>query len=164
MQTTAAMEERPISFVVRELFQGMSGLIRSEVRLAKTEATLQAKETSRQLAKSAVGGVIAWLGVQCLIACLVIALGVAMGDRYGLSALIVGALLTAVGGFLAWRAFKSVELHSALPRTRTTIQETTHRLGDQIKSFRGKEAPDNVTPINPTAASSRPDSPERNVI
>ena len=83
--------------LVKMMTEQMSVLIRDELKLAQLEMTSKGKQAALGAGMFGTGGVVAFYGVGCLLACAIIAIsGVVTA---WLAALIVGiALLAAAGG------------------------------------------------------------------
>jgi drug/metabolite transporter (DMT)-like permease len=113
-----------------ELMTEARTLVRQEVDLAKTEMTQKATVAAKSGAKVAAGGVVALIGSLPLVAALVIGLGHLIG--YGWAALIVGAVLTGIGAFMAMNGIKTMKATSLAPvQTKAQLQETKQWLQDQ---------------------------------
>ena len=84
-------QEVPAGELVKQLSEQVSRLVRDEVKLATVEMTGKAKTGARGAGLFSGGGVAAFYGVGCLIACAVIALAGVL--RPWLAALIVGVAL-----------------------------------------------------------------------
>jgi hypothetical protein len=92
-------EDRPVGELVKDLSQELSRLVRDELRLAQAEMTRKGKQAGMGAGLLAGGGVIAWFGAGCLVACAVI--GIATVLTAWLAALIVGAALLLVAAIAA---------------------------------------------------------------
>lgn len=121
--------------LLKRLTSDSADLVRHEVALAKAEL----RETGSMLAAdgakvgAAVG--LALAGALALTAFLVIGLGNLLDGRYWLSALIVGAVMLAVGALLAKNAVNDVKRRGLAPRqTIATLRED--------KAWAGREARD----------------------
>jgi hypothetical protein len=127
----AAAEPKSLGALFSELAQDTGTLVRKEVELAKVEMTAKARAAGRDAARVAAGGAIAMLGVMALLAALILALGTLI--PLWVSALLVGAVVTAAGGVLAVqgiRAFKGID---AAPRqTMQTLEENKRWLSEQV--------------------------------
>jgi hypothetical protein len=106
----SATRDRPLGGLVAELASQTGTLVRTEMALAKVEMTDKAKLAARDAAVVAGGGAIAGLGAIALIAALILALGTLI--PLWVAALLVGALVSAVGGALVAlgvSAFKAID-------------------------------------------------------
>jgi len=97
--TTVRAEERPTGELVKDLSEQISRLVRDELRLAQVEMTRKGKQAGLGVGMFAGGGVFAWFGLACLIACVVIAIAGVVAAW--LAALIVGVALLLVAAVAA---------------------------------------------------------------
>jgi hypothetical protein len=115
---------------IGEVKDSASRLLQSELKLAAAElkrATGQVKNQS--VAFLAATGV-ALLGLLPMMSFLVISLGMALGDRYWLSSLILFVLFTGIGAAVAYRSLKNMRVGDlSLPRTRMSLVNT----GETVK-------------------------------
>jgi len=110
----------------------MGVLVRQEVGLATTEMTHKATRMGRDVAVIAVGGLVAYAGVLAILAAIIIALAAA-GLAWWLAALVVGVVVTIVGGVLVQRGIEALK-HADLTPTQTvqTLKEDTQWAKDQM--------------------------------
>ena len=94
--TTVRAEDRPAGELVKDLSEQISRLVRDELRLAQVEMTRKGKQAGLGVGMFAGGGIFAWFGLACLIACAVIAIAGVVAAW--LAALIVGSRAAAGGG------------------------------------------------------------------
>jgi hypothetical protein len=94
-------EEPQMRDLLKQLATEGSDLMRNEMALAKLEIRDMAREVALDSAKLAVAIGLALTGALSLLAAAVIGLGHALDGRFGLSALIIGAIMLVVGGLLA---------------------------------------------------------------
>jgi uncharacterized membrane protein YqjE len=85
--------------LVKQLSEQVSVLVRDELKLARLEMTRKGKQAGLGVGMLGAGGLTAWYGVACLLACVVIALSGAVAAW--LAALIVGVVLLAVSAAAA---------------------------------------------------------------
>ncbi len=97
--TTVRAEERPTGELVKDLSEQISRLVRDELRLAQVEMTRKGKQAGLGVGMFAGGGIFAWFGLACLIACAVIAIAGVVAAW--LAALIVGVALLLVAAIAA---------------------------------------------------------------
>lgn len=109
-----ALEERPLSELIAQLSRDGSQLVQQEMALAKRELAEKAGKAGRQLGALALGGGVLLLAAFSLTAALILLL--AQWLPTWLAALIVGALLAAVGAALALRAKKELGQLDPVPR------------------------------------------------
>jgi uncharacterized membrane protein YqjE len=93
--------------IVHDLTQQVPQLIRSELRLAQAEMTEKGKRAGLGLGMFSAAGLLAFLGICCLITTAILALAHALPDW--LSALIVAVVLLAGGGIAALMGKKEVQ-------------------------------------------------------
>jgi len=124
-------EDRSLGELFSELTREISTLTRQEMTLAKTELSEKMSSVGKDLAFVAAGGAIAYAGFLVLLAFLVVLL-----DSFlplWASALIVGVVVTAIGGFLIkkyWTAFTKV--NPTPTTTLQTLKEDQQWLKEQI--------------------------------
>jgi len=92
-------EERPAGELVKDLSEQISRLVRDELRLAQLEMTRKGKQAGLGVSMFAGGGVFAWFGLGCLIACAIIAIAGVVAAW--LAALIVGVALLLLAAIAA---------------------------------------------------------------
>lgn len=122
-------------FSLGELFKTLASdtgiLVKKEVELAKTEMAGKAKVAAKDGAMIAGGGVLAYYASFLLLAALVLALGTIM--PLWASALIVGVVLAAGAGILAFIGVKKLKKVDPAPReTIRTLQENKLWLREQM--------------------------------
>lgn len=123
-------EQRSLGELFTELTQETGTLVRKEVQLAKVELTGKAKVAAKDAAGIGVGAGIAIAGALTLLAAVVLLLGTVI--PLWLSALIVGAVVTAVGVVLAKKALRALQGVDPVPRqTIKTLQENKQWLTEQ---------------------------------
>lgn len=88
-------------------------LVRDEIRLAQLELKAKGKQAGLGAGMFGGAGVVAWFGVGALVACAILALGLVL--PYWLAALIVGVVLLAIAGVLAFVGRR--QLQRAMPPT-----------------------------------------------
>lgn len=115
-------DERSLGELFGDLAQNTSQLVRSEVELAKTEITDQAKQVGRDVGILAAGGFIAYAGFLAILAGIIALLATQIG--IWLSALIVGLIVAIVGGVLVNQGMNALKEHNLAPRqTIATLKE-----------------------------------------
>jgi Putative Actinobacterial Holin-X, holin superfamily III len=92
-------QDRPAGELVKDLSEQISRLVKDELRLAQAEMTRKGKQAGVGAGLLAGGGMIAWFGVACLVACAIIAIAGVIAAW--LAALIVGAALLLTAGISA---------------------------------------------------------------
>ncbi len=114
-----AAADRSLSDLLSELTSESATLVRQEVRLAKVEATQEAREAGAAIGSAVAGGAVAYVG---LIA-LVIGLGWGLGDLIGntwLGITIAGVIVALVGYFLLKKGLDNIK--QLTPPLDTTVQ------------------------------------------
>jgi len=115
-----------------ELSRETSDLVREEVSLAKTELTDKAVAVGKDVGFLVAGGAVLYAGFLALIAALIIGLGQA-GLTWWVSALIVGIVVAAIGGFLAWQGINNLKQTSLAPQeTLTSLKEDVQWTKNQM--------------------------------
>jgi putative superfamily III holin-X len=117
--------------LVTELAQKASLLARKEVELAKSEAREQLRAEVKMASGLGVAGVCALLTVQLLLVSLVFALAEAEIMRGWLAALIVAAVVLAIGtvaGLMGWKR----RVRNPLPATRRSVQENVRWAKERV--------------------------------
>ena len=128
----ARRDDRSLGELFGDLARDMGVLVRQEIGLATTELTHKASRAGQEIAMLAVGGLIAYAGFLALVGAVIIALAAA-GLAWWLAALIVGAVVAAVGLVLAQRALTSLKGVDLAPRqTMETLKEDTQWAKEQM--------------------------------
>jgi hypothetical protein len=99
-------DDPTLGALVHDLSQQVPQLIRSELRLAQAEMTAKGKRAGLGIGMFSAAGLLAFLGLCCVIATAVLALAHALPDW--LSALIVAAVLFVGAGIVALVGKKEV--------------------------------------------------------
>lgn len=124
-------EQRSLGELFKELASDTGTLVRKEVELAKTEMSGKAKVVAKDGAMIAAGGALAYYASFLLLAALVLALGTIM--PLWASALLVGVVLAAGAGLLAFIGVKKLKKVDPAPReTIRTLQENKLWLREQM--------------------------------
>lgn len=110
--------ERQVGELLKEFVGEGQRLLREELKLATVEIKREAKQAGQGAGAAAGGGVILHAGF--LVLCFALVFGLASVMPAWGAALIVGILLVAVGGFLAWGGVK--RLKAVNPKPEQTIQ------------------------------------------
>jgi Flp pilus assembly protein TadB len=98
-RSTVRAEDRPTGELVKDLSEQISRLVRDELRLAQAEMARKGRQAGLGVGMFAGGGVFAWFGLACLIACAVIAIAGVVAAW--LAALIVGVALLLLAAIAA---------------------------------------------------------------
>jgi Putative Actinobacterial Holin-X, holin superfamily III len=124
-------EQRSLGDLFHRLTDETKRLINQEVALAKTEVAEKVSALAKDVAIIAAGGILAYSGFLVLLAATVIGLGHLIG--YGFAALLVGAILTAIGAGAAMSAAKKMKSSGVAPtETITQIKETKQWAARQL--------------------------------
>ena len=99
-------DDPPLGAIVHDLTQQVPQLIRSEIRLAQAEMTEKGKRAGLGIGMFSAAGLLAFLGLCCVIATAILALAHALPDW--LSALIVAGVLFLGAGIVALVGKKEV--------------------------------------------------------
>lgn len=127
-----ATEERTIGDLFADLTADLRVLVRQEVALARAEVSDKVSHLGRDAATIAIGGVLAFVGLQALVATAILALSLVLPAW--LSALIVGAVLALVGGLLAWRGYQDLRERGVVPQeTVESLKEDAQWAKEQLK-------------------------------
>jgi hypothetical protein len=128
-----AVRDRSTADLVKLLSEQVSTLVRGELKLTQLEMTRKGKEAGAGAGMMGGGGLLAFYGLACLIACAIIALALVIPAW--LAALIVGVVLLAAAAVLALLGRNRVRKTTPVPResvarVRTdvdVIRQRTHR-------------------------------------
>ena len=116
------VHDRSIGEVLRELFQDGSRLIKDEIALAKAEMKQNVSRIGRDSVGIAVGGVLAFVGLQALVAAAILVLALVLSAWA--SALIVGGVLVLIGVIVLMASLNSLKENDIVPRqTMESLQE-----------------------------------------
>jgi uncharacterized membrane protein YqjE len=115
-----------------DLSRESSALIREEIRLAQVEMTEKGKKAGAGVGYLAAGGFIAYAGFIFLLLALVVGLSYFMWDW--LAALLVGLIVVAIGGILAYSGYNKIKSINPMPRqTMETLEEDKEWLRSTLK-------------------------------
>lgn len=122
-QRTAASDDRSLGDLFAELSRETTTLVRAEMQLAKAELSQKAAQTGKDVGFLAAGGAVLYAGFLALIAAAIVGLG-QLGLTWWVSALLVGIVVAAVGGFLVWQGITDLRKGNLAPtQTLQTLQE-----------------------------------------
>jgi membrane protein len=108
-------ERRSLGVLFRSLTADATRLIQHEAALARAEISANVRRVATDAGKVIAGATLAAVGVLVLVEALVFGLGALLGYRYWLSSLIVGALLLAAGGGLAYAGLRDARGRKVAP-------------------------------------------------
>src|SRR5437588_10161091 len=100
-QRRSPAHDQSVGELFSDLTRDLSTLVRQEVDLAKTEMSHKATAAGRDVGFLAAGAAVAYAGFLAIIAAVIIAVAHAM--PWWLSALLVGVIVAAIGGYLVWQ-------------------------------------------------------------
>lgn len=130
---TTTRDEQSLGELFSDLSQQTSTLVKKEIELARHEVTRSVTTLGKDAAMIAVGGVIAYAGAIVVL----IGLGwllATIGLPVWLAFVLVGAIVVAIGAFLAWRAIQEMKKVSVVPeRTVETVKEDVEWAKDQTQ-------------------------------
>jgi hypothetical protein len=112
-------EEPQLRELLKQLASESSDLMRNEMALAKLEVRDMAREVALDSAKLAAAIGLALAGALVLMAAAVIGLGHLLDGRFGLSALIIGALMLLIGGLMARGGIQGLK---QMPKPEQTVR------------------------------------------
>jgi len=126
------LENLPLGDLLGDLATSMSNLVRQEVALAKVEITQKATYVGRNVGYLVIGGAVAYAALLAIIAAIIMLLAKVM-PHWG-SALIVGAVVGAIGWMLIGKAMAALQQTDLTPReTVETLKEDATWMKQQIK-------------------------------
>jgi len=128
----AGRDDRSLGELFTDLMHETETLVRQEVQLARVEMTQKATEVGKDVGFLAAGGAVAYAGLLTLIAFVVLALGNAI--PLWASALIVGIVVLAIGGWLVSTGLKNLKQTNMAPAaTIQTLQEDAQWAKEQTR-------------------------------
>jgi len=132
MEVPHTKAERSLGELFAELARETSTLVRQEVTLAKQELSQKASHIGKDIGFLAAGGAVAYAGLLTILAAIV-ALLVESGMSWWASALLVGVVVLAIGGFLVWNGLNALKREDIVPRqTMETLQEDKEWAKEQM--------------------------------
>lgn len=128
-----AGEGRSLPTLLKDFAEGSAQLIRSEVRLARTEAGALGRHLGSGAAEVVSGGVLALVGAFAFIVGLIMLAGDQwLADRYWLAALIILVIAGAIAAFFAKRGLALLSPAHLVPdQTVASLQEDVEWLKQQ---------------------------------
>ena len=128
---TQIRDERSLGELFSELSRETNTLIRQEVQLAKAEMSEKATKIAKDLVFVVLGAIILYTGVLALVFSAI--LGLAELIEPWLSALVIGLVIVAIGGYLAYRGYNQLQKVDPVPeRTVETLKEDAEWLKRQV--------------------------------
>lgn len=133
--------------LLKNLISETGELVRAEADVIKLEMQESTRAMLLDSVKVAVWGGVTLLGVLSLMAFLIIAFGdlITGGIHdvrgFWISALVIGILFTAIGGWLAYRNATHIGKDIGMPKTRTEIRTTRRFMQDETTKMRETTKP-----------------------
>ena len=125
-------DERSLGELFADLSRETTTLVRQEVELAKTEMTQKASRVLKNVGFLAIGGAVAYAGFLAIIAAVIILLAAIL--PWWLSALLVGIVIAATGGFLIWKGLDALKKEDLVPRqTIESLKEDQEWAKEQVR-------------------------------
>ena len=125
------------SSLLKELGSSAKDLMRSEILLVTTELKTVSQRVARHSAQAAAFGGLLVMSLFPFLAFLVIGLGELLDGRYWLSSLIVAIACAAIGGPLAYRAFKKIKEEDLdFTRSRTSLEHGAHSIQAKVDEIK----------------------------
>lgn len=122
-------DERSLGELLTELSRETSTLVREEMKLARLELSQKASSVGKDVGMIAAGGAVAYGGFLTLLGAVVFML-IDAGMSFWASALLVGVVAAAVGGFLAWKGLEALK----------RVDLTPHQSIEALKGERNEPA------------------------
>ena len=124
-------EERSLRDLFTELMRDLTGLVRQEIALAKTEASEKLSELGIGVAALGIGALLAFAGLLVLLDALVLKLSDRMNPA--LAALIVGGVVLIIGVFLLLRGKSGLSASGLAPRrTAESLRRDADLVRDRV--------------------------------
>ena len=125
-------DDRSLGELFGDLARDMGVLVRQEVELATTEMTHKGVRLAQNVVVVAIGGLVAYAGLLAILAAIIIGLAAA-GLGWWQAALVVGVVVTVVGGVLAQRGIGALKRADLTPtQTMQTLKEDTQWAKQQM--------------------------------
>jgi Putative Actinobacterial Holin-X, holin superfamily III len=125
--------ERPIGDLLGDLANQVSGLVRQEVELARTEIAASLMQAGRGAGLTGLGGALIHAGFLTLLAAIVLGL-VQTGLDPWFAALLVGALVIGVGIVMTSIGLKEVQTTDVAPRqTVASLRRDVEYVREQLR-------------------------------
>ncbi len=125
-------DDRSVSEVLQDIFGNLQDIVRSEIRLAKTEITTEAAKAASASKILAAGAVLLIYAGGLLLLASVYALSTVL--QPWLAALVVGALVLVVGAILVSTGRRRMKVvRPAAERTMKNVKENVQWLKDQTR-------------------------------
>jgi hypothetical protein len=124
--------DRPLGELVSDMTHDLGMLVRDEVALAKAEMREGLKKIMTGAIAAAAGATVAYAGVLTLIAAWALGL-VRLGAPAWAAVLLIGGVVTIVGGALIWYAIGAFKKASPVPhRAVENVKHSLQRVKDEV--------------------------------
>jgi uncharacterized membrane protein YqjE len=125
-------EERPVGALISDLANGLTTLVRQELRLAQAEGSEKITNVVIGVAAIFGGLLIAACALLILLQALVIALAHYMPDW--LAALVVGVVVAIIAFIAIWQGRRTLSMENLAPRrTIRTVRDTTEMVMEKAR-------------------------------
>jgi hypothetical protein len=125
-------DNQSVGDLLGDLYQNATNLIQLEIELAKTEISQKASRVGKNVGFLAAGGALAYAGFLAILAGIIALLGLLI--PIWLSALIIGLIVSGIGGALVMSGLKTLQQESVAPqRTLDTLKEDKEWISDQTR-------------------------------
>lgn len=129
---SAIRDERSLGELFTHLTEQSRTLVHQEIELAKTELSEKISILGKDIGSMVVGATVLYAGVLVLLAAVVIGLGHLI--TFGGAALLVGLVVSGVGGWLVMRGLNDMKHRNLKPeKTAETLKETKQWATGQMK-------------------------------
>lgn len=150
-ETAGAADEEPsLGALLRRLTNDTTDLLRQEVELAKAEVRETGQRLVRDATQVGIAVGLALVGALTLTAWLVIAVASLLGGRYGWSAFLVGAVATIAGYVMMTRVLRDIRDRGVTPReSLASLREDAAWIRQEARDLREELTGDAPPPIPP---------------
>lgn len=126
-QAPQQKEDRSLGELLGQLSQDTLTLVRQELTLAKTEMSQKLANVTKNIGMLVAGGALAYAGVLMLVASLALLLYEVFHLPGWVSALLVGAIVTGIGGALVMKGISAMRSADLTPhQTLDSLKELKH--------------------------------------
>ena len=124
--------ERPLGELMSDITHDLGLLVREELELAKAEMREGLKKIVSGAISAAAGAAVAYAGVLTLLAAWALGL-VRMGAPAWAAALLIGVVVTIVGGALIWHGIGALKKANPVPhRAAESLKHSLQRVKDEV--------------------------------
>lgn len=130
-ETRANSDSRSLGELFTDLSRETTMLVRQEVELAKKEMSQKAAQVGKDVGFLLAGAAVAYAGFLAIIAAIIII--VAHAIPWWISALLVGVVVAAIGGYLVMRGMNELKKSNLAPtQTLDSLKEDARWTTDQM--------------------------------